>query len=364
MPAIILASCQWLVDGTGPRLDSDDPQLARALTAAGADVQVRAWDDPDVDWGAADAVVVRTTWDYQQRLDEFVAWADAVDAATLLLPGADVIRWNTHKSYLIELEDRGAPVVPTAWLGAGDQVDLRDLAAARGWRRVVAKPVVGAAGRGLLVADPATDTVLDMTDPVDLAERADAADADAANAADATEPAAADHDDAANAAANPAVDAAEPAAAADADGSIDEGSTVDASAQQVFADLTMAEDVMVQPLLDRVRGEGELSFVVLDGRVAHVVRKQPASEQWRIHIEVGGTYEQVEVDADLERMVAWLVAQLPSVPAIARVDLLPSDDLEWQVGEVELVEPALYLDWVDGAAEAVATTILDRVARA
>lgn len=329
-PTIILASCQWLVDGTGPRLDSDDPELAAALTAAGAQVQIRAWDDDQVDWARADAVVVRTTWDYQQRLDEFRAWALEVDAATLLLPGADVIRWGTHKSYLMELEDRGAPIVPTAWLGAGDSVDLAELAAARGWRRVVAKPVVGAAGRGLLVADPATDAVLDMTDLVDVAERVATTDGAGSSG--------------------------------DPSGSAGDGvRRRHESAQQAFVELTAAEDVMVQPLLDRVRSDGELSFVVLDGRVGHVVRKRPASGQWRIHIEVGGVYEQVDPDPDVVRMVEWLVAQLPAVPLIARIDLLPSDDLEWQVGEVELVEPALYLDWVDGAAQAVAATILGRV---
>lgn len=328
MASIILASCQWLVDGTGPRLDSDDPELAAALAAAGADAEIRAWDDHTVDWAGADAVVVRTTWDYQQRLEEFLAWAGEVDAATVVLPTADVIRWNTHKSYLMELEDRGAPIVATAWLGAGDRVDLGELARARGWRRVVVKPVVGAAGRALMVADPATDTILDMTAPIDVADRAD----------------------------GPGPVDGAPATFA--------SSAATGSAQAAFAALTAAEDVMVQPLLDRVRTEGELSFVVLDGRVGHVVRKLPATDQWRIHIEVGGVYEQVEPDPDLARMVEWLVEQLPAVPAIARVDLLPSDDGEWQVGEVELVEPALYLDWVDGGAQAVAATILDRVTAA
>lgn len=289
MPTIILASCSWLVDGTGPRLDSDDPALARALEAAGADVSIRAWDD-EVDWAGADAVVVRTTWDYQQRLDEFVGWAEAVAESTLVLPSPDVVRWNTRKSYLMELEDRGAPVVPTAWLGAGDRVDLAALAAARDWSQVVVKPVVAAGGRGLIVAsDPAAE-------------------------------------------------------------------------QEAFAALAATEDVMVQPLLTQVRTQGELSAVLLDGRVSHAVRKLPADDQWRIHIEVGGEYEQVDLPEDLRRLAEWVVAQLPDVPAIARIDLLPADDGEWQVTELELVEPALYLDWVDGAAERVAATILARLA--
>jgi glutathione synthase/RimK-type ligase-like ATP-grasp enzyme len=289
VPTIILASCSWLVDGTGPRLDSDDPTLAAALRSAGADVSIRAWDD-EVDWTGADGVVVRTTWDYQERLDEFVAWAEATAAATLLLPAPEVVRWNTRKSYLMELEDRGAPTVPTAWLGAGDRVDLAALAAARDWSEVVVKPVVAAGGRGLIVArDPGAE-------------------------------------------------------------------------QEAFAALTAGEDVMVQPLLTRVRTDGELSVVLLDGRVSHAVRKLPAPGQWRIHVEVGGVYEQVDLPDDLRGLAEWVVAQLPVVPAIARIDLLPADDGEWQVTELELVEPALYLDWVEGAAERVAATILGRVA--
>ena len=289
MPTIILASCSWLVDRTGPRLDSDDPALAEALRSAGADVSIRAWDD-EVDWAGSDGVVVRTTWDYQDRLDEFVAWAEATAATTLLVPTPDVVRWNTRKSYLMELEDRGAPIVPTAWLGAGDRVDLAELAAARDWPEVVVKPVVAAGGRGLIVArDPG-------------------------------------------------------------------------AAQEAFASLAAAEDVMVQPLLRRVRTDGELSVVLLDGRVSHAVRKLPAPDQWRIHIEVGGEYEEVDLPVELRRLAEWVVAQLPAVPAIARIDLLPADDGEWQVTELELVEPALYLDWVDGAAERVAATILGRVA--
>lgn len=68
----------------------------------------------------------------------------------MLCNSADVLRWNTHKSYLLELEERGAPVVPTAWLAAGDTVDIDDLLVARSWTRAVAKPAIGAGSSGLL----------------------------------------------------------------------------------------------------------------------------------------------------------------------------------------------------------------------
>ncbi len=133
--------------------DGDDPALVAALDRLGIEAVPAIWDDPDVDWSRFDLVVIRTTWDYDERRDEFVAWAQAVEDVTQLQNPADVVRWNTHKGYLIELEERGVPIVPTAWLGAGDQVDLAALAASRGWNAVVVKPAVAAGSRGLSVVE-------------------------------------------------------------------------------------------------------------------------------------------------------------------------------------------------------------------
>ena len=115
--------------------DQDDAPLLAALVARGHDAELVAWDDPAVTWEAFDAVLIRTTWDYHTRREAFVAWAAEVQASTRLFNAAEVVRWNTHKSYLLELEERGAPIVPTAWLAQGDRVDLVALAAARGWAR-------------------------------------------------------------------------------------------------------------------------------------------------------------------------------------------------------------------------------------
>lgn len=106
------------------------------------------WDDPSVDWAAADLVAVRSTWDYVTRHAEFLAWTASLDPARLL-NGADVFAWNHDKRYLTDLGD--LPVVPT--LLADDRDGL-----AQGVRRfgtAVVKPRVGAGGAGLLVVtDP------------------------------------------------------------------------------------------------------------------------------------------------------------------------------------------------------------------
>ncbi len=143
-----------LVSGHDGRLDPTyvagaDGPIIDELTQRGVEVATPDWRDPEVDWAAFDLAVVRTTWDYVDHRDEFVHWAAATGERTPLLNTPDVLRWNTHKSYLLELEERGAPCVPTAWLARGDRVDLAALLRARGWSRAIVKPAVGAGSQGL-----------------------------------------------------------------------------------------------------------------------------------------------------------------------------------------------------------------------
>lgn len=159
---VALAGCRPLPDI--PDVELIDAPLHAALTARRIEVSRPAWDDATVDWSAFDAVVVRTTWDYTGNRDRFVAWAQRVAAVTRLFNPPEVLAWNTHKGYLIELEERGAPVVPTAWLGQGDRIDLAALLADRGWGPAIVKPAVAAGSDGLLrvaADDPAGQRHLD-----------------------------------------------------------------------------------------------------------------------------------------------------------------------------------------------------------
>ena len=65
-------------------------------------------------------------------------------AATRLFNPWPLVRWNLDKRYLVELAERGAPVVPTVLVESGERLDLAALLAARGWRRAIVKPVVSA----------------------------------------------------------------------------------------------------------------------------------------------------------------------------------------------------------------------------
>lgn len=103
-----------------PDLDEDGDVLLAALRDRDADAQPAVWTDSSVDWSSYDLVVVRSTWDYAPRRDEFVAWAHRVAGLTRLANPAAAIEWNTDKTYLRALAESGVPVVPTDWLVPGD----------------------------------------------------------------------------------------------------------------------------------------------------------------------------------------------------------------------------------------------------
>lgn len=102
----------WAVGADYVDTDPDLPLLTAAAAAAGHTADVAVWDDPEVDWGQYDLVVVRSCWDYVPRRAEFLAWADRVPR---LANPASVLRWNTDKTYLRALEEAGVAIVPTAW---------------------------------------------------------------------------------------------------------------------------------------------------------------------------------------------------------------------------------------------------------
>jgi len=92
-----------------------DPEIAivaDGLRSRGVPAQVVSWDD-DREWAAYRLVVVRSTWDYFERLAQFVEWVTRVDLVTHIVNPVDVLRWNTHKGYLVEMASRGVPTVPT-----------------------------------------------------------------------------------------------------------------------------------------------------------------------------------------------------------------------------------------------------------
>ncbi len=137
---IDIATCARL-----PEPDFDAGPLAAALASVGLQPRLTAWDGPGNDRPPAPMTLLRSTWNYPLHPDRFLEWIEATAARSELWNRPDVVRWNLHKSYLLDLEKKGVPVTPTALVRKGSVVSLSSILEERGWDRAVVKPAISAA---------------------------------------------------------------------------------------------------------------------------------------------------------------------------------------------------------------------------
>jgi glutathione synthase/RimK-type ligase-like ATP-grasp enzyme len=250
------------------------------------------WDDDSAEWSAWDCVVIRSCWDYHLKVDRFRAWIDRLEGMRVpLINPPDVLRWNIHKGYLLEVARAGARIPPTRIVAQGDRRPLGVIVRDAGWTASVIKPAISASGQStrLIDRDPTTDD------------------------------------------------------------------------ERAYAEMVAAGDVLLQAYVPEVRTHGEWSFVFFEGRYSHAVLKVAAPGEFRVHIEWGGTVEDVPPPPALVRQARALVDALDLGACYARVDGTEVDG-ELTVMEVELVEPELFFNHDPDATARLADAVM-RVVR-
>ena len=119
--------------------DHDLDILSAALDAIDHQWQIINWDDASIDWSQFSLVVLRSTWDYYQHPEEFVAWVDRVSTQTQLQNRAEIVRWNIDKRYLQELVEAGIAVMETSFVFQSDHITQQMID-----QDVMIKPVISA----------------------------------------------------------------------------------------------------------------------------------------------------------------------------------------------------------------------------
>lgn len=255
-----------------PELAADDRLLRVALERRGFRVDAVAWDGPRIAWNDYAAVVLRSTWDYHKRFDEFRGWLDSLNGARVWNPPA-VLRRNIHKSYLLDLAERGIPIVPTMLIRRGDPLP------AIPWDDVIVKPAVSAT---------AYRTARGTTH---------------------------------------------------------------------LAELVQQTDVLVQPFIDDIQRNGELSFIFLGKAFSHAMRKRPAGDDFRVQNEYGGSAERFDPPPHLIAQALAIANTLGEQWLYARVDCVERDG-RLMLMELEATEPSLFLDVASAETFADAIAVL------
>jgi len=121
----------------------EDALLSNLLEELGISHELLAWSDPDVDWSHFTHVLIKSTWDYFDFYPEFLVWLDKLEALGVqVLNEVPTLRWNSSKTYLMEIESQGFPCIAGKILPKGSRLTLDPLYTELGTDTLVVKPLV------------------------------------------------------------------------------------------------------------------------------------------------------------------------------------------------------------------------------
>lgn len=133
-----------------------------AMAELGWKVDTVPWRDTSIEWDDYDAVYICTPWDYPEDADLFILVLETIDASSAhLLNPLSLVKWTLAKTYLRDLEKRGAAIVPSIWFNDIDASQIQRWFEALSSDKVVIKPDVGAnAQHTYVLTDPVSDELM------------------------------------------------------------------------------------------------------------------------------------------------------------------------------------------------------------
>ena len=119
--------------------------------------------------------------------------------------------------------------------------------------------------------------------------------------------------------------------------------------------------MLIQPYLPTIATEGEYALILFDGALSHTLIKRPKPGDFRVQPHLGGTTHKCEAPEGGEQLALAALAAAPAPATYARVDIIRDAEGGLRVMELELVEPALFLDVAPHGEDAFARAIIAAV---
>ena len=115
------------------------------------------WRSPQVDWDRYDAVYIGVPWDYPQDVNAFLAALERIDRSrAVLVNDLSLVRWSLAKTYLRDLQRRGADIVPSTWYEQMPKGALQRWFDVMRTDRLIVKPVVSTNATDTFLLDKRT----------------------------------------------------------------------------------------------------------------------------------------------------------------------------------------------------------------
>lgn len=115
--------------------------------------------------------------------------------------------------------------------------------------------------------------------------------------------------------------------------------------------------MLVQPFMPSIATQGEYSIMLFDGVFNHAILKTPKSGDFRVQPHLGGTERACEAPAGAIELAKAALAYAPEDALYARVDMVADTDGKLRIMELELIEPALWLQHAPDKGAAFASAV-------
>jgi glutathione synthase/RimK-type ligase-like ATP-grasp enzyme len=122
--------------------------------------------------------------------------------------------------------------------------------------------------------------------------------------------------------------------------------------------------MIVQPLIEEIATTGEFSLILFEGELSHAVVKRPKSGDFRVQPHHGGVTLPSAAPDGAEELARQALAAAPAKATYARVDIVPDGEGVLRIMELELIEPALFLDHAADGGAAFTQAILSAAKKA
>lgn len=130
--------------------------------------------------------------------------------------------------------------------------------------------------------------------------------------------------------------------------------------EDIFRKLCRQEDMMIQEFQERVLSEGEVAYMVMDGRFTHAILKKAREGDFRVQDDFGGSVHPYSPPAEEIDFAEKVVRQCGFEPVYARVDAIRDQAGRLVVSELELIEPELWFRHRPESAAILADAIIKR----
>jgi len=109
-----------------------------------------------------------------------------------------------------------------------------------------------------------------------------------------------------------------------------------------FKKLIAKEAFLIQPFIESIEDEGEVSFMVFGGQYSHAVLKKAKPGDFRVQDDFGGTVHEYLANEQEIAFAERCVKACDPMPLYARVDVVWDHMNEMCLSELELIEPELW----------------------